>query len=85
MTYIRQSVWAKSGSFKDPILLWYAKGVAALKSRPLNDHTSWRFMAAIHGINFNSWQQLGYYNPSTDQLPSRVDQEKYWNQCQHGT
>jgi len=82
MTYVRKSVWANGGDFRDPLLYWYAKGVAALKAKPLNDKTSWRFMAAIHGIDFNLWQQYGYYNPG-EPLPAQAIQDKYWNQCQH--
>jgi len=63
----------------DPIILWYAKAVADLKTRPLNDPTSWRYQAAIHD-----------YDPNSDPLakpsdvpPSTADQKKFWKQCQH--
>ncbi|TWD53313.1 tyrosinase [Agrobacterium vitis] len=89
MVYVRKSVWANGGGFDDPLLYWYAIGVSALQKRGLNDNTSWRFMAAIHGIDITSsdgslWQQYGYYTPG-EPLPSQADQDLYWNQCQHGS
>jgi tyrosinase len=86
--YSRKSVWANGGDFSDPILLWYAKGVAELMQRPLADKTSWRFLAAIHGEDFSQtadpsyWQQYGYYRPG-EPLPDKNDQAIFWNQCQH--
>ncbi len=84
MVYVRKSVWANGGSFSDPILFWYAKGVAALKQKPLSDKTSWRFMAAVHGIDKALWQQYGYYTPG-EPMPSTAEQKLFWNQCQHST
>jgi len=84
MVYVRKSVWANGGGFSDPILFWYAKGVGALKQKPLSDKTGWRFMAAVHGIDKNLWQQYGYYTPG-ETMPSQTDQDLFWNQCQHQT
>tara|TARA_R110001583_G_scaffold184213_3_gene343369 strand:+ start:6383 stop:7927 length:1545 start_codon:yes stop_codon:yes gene_type:complete len=84
MVYVRKSVWANGGGFSDPILFWYAKGVGALKQKPLSDKTSWRFMAAVHGIDKALWQQYGYYTPG-ESLPSQAEQDLFWNQCQHQT
>jgi tyrosinase len=89
MVYIRKSVWANGGGFDDPLLYWYAIGVAALQKKGLQDNTGWRFMAAIHGTDITSpdggfWQQYGYYTPG-EPLPSQADQDLYWNQCQHGS
>jgi len=84
MTFVRQSVWAKDGDFTDPILLWYAKGVGALKKRPISDRTSWGFIAAIHGIDLQEWLENGYYTHGAA-LPSDTEQETFWNQCQHGS
>jgi tyrosinase len=74
---IRKDVW-KLAEW-DPILLWYAKAVADMQTRPLNDPTSWRYQAAIHD-----------YDPDDDPLsspgdnpPSQADQKRFWRQCQH--
>lgn len=86
--FLRQSVWANGGGFNDPLLLWYAKGVAELMKRPLSDKTSWRFLAAIHGEDFSNntgtsfWQQYLYYKLG-EALPSQAEQNAFWNQCQH--
>jgi tyrosinase len=83
MAYIRENVWELGGDWAAPIL-WYARGVKAMKARALNEPTGWRFYAAIHGIDQNLWQQLGYWSPG-DPMPSSADIETYWNQCQHGS
>jgi tyrosinase len=83
MAYIRKNVWELGGDWADPIL-WYARGVKAMKARALNDLTGWRFFGAIHGFSRRWWQQLGYLN-STDQMPSNADIATYWKQCQHGS
>jgi tyrosinase len=44
----------------------------------------WRFYGAIHGIDEDLWQQLGYLSPA-DPMPSSADSKAYWNQCQHGS
>lgn len=86
--FLRKSVWANGGDFSDPLLLWYAKGVAELMKRPLSDKTSWRFLAAIHGEDFSEnedtsyWEKYGYYK-SGESLPSKSEQKSFWNQCQH--
>ena len=83
MAYTRKNVWELGGDWADPIL-WYARGVKAIKARPLNEPTGWRFYAAIHGIDQDLWRQLGYLS-SGDPMPSSGDIENYWNQCQHGS
>jgi tyrosinase len=83
MTYMRKNVWELGGDWADPIL-WYARGVKAMQSRALNEPTAWRFYGAIHGIDPNLWQQLGYLSPA-DPMPSDADVATYWNQCQHGS
>jgi tyrosinase len=55
-----------------------------MKARALNDPTSWRFYGAIHGIDQDLWQQLGYFGPN-DQMPDDTTVGNYWNQCQHGS
>ena len=49
MAYTRKNVWELGGDWADPIL-WYARGVKAIKARALSEPTGWRFYAAIHGI-----------------------------------
>ena len=80
--YVRQDVWANGGSFDDPILYWYAKGVGELKKRPIADKTSWLFLAAIHGFSVDLWRDAEY---SVAPLPNQAVQDKFWKQCQHGT
>lgn len=83
MTYIRQNVWELGAKWADPIL-WYARGVAAMKERAIAEPTSWRFYAAIHGIDQPLWTALGYLKAS-DQLPGSKVRTKFWKQCQHGS
>lgn len=82
--FVRESVWANGGDFDDPILKWYALGVRELKTRPIADPTSWRFLGAIHGINERLWTQYGYLSPG-EPMPDPSTQASYWNQCQHQT
>jgi tyrosinase len=81
--YMRKNVWQLGGDWADPIL-WYARGVAAMKARALAESTSWRFYGAIHGIDTQLWQQLGYLS-SSDKMPNDADVKSYWKQCQHGS
>jgi tyrosinase len=83
MTFIRRNVWGLGGDWADEIL-WYARGVAAMKARALAQPTSWRFYAGMHGFNSALWQQLGYLLP-TDQPPSQAQLSTFWSQCQHGS
>ena len=50
-TVVRRNVYAKGGTFDNPDLLWYAKGIAAMQQRRLAEPVSWRFYAAIHGVD----------------------------------
>jgi tyrosinase len=84
MTYTRQNVYANGGDFTDPTLLWYARGVKAMKERALADTTSWRFYAGIHGVDPKWWTAYGYLSPS-DKPPAQADIDLYWYQCQHGS
>jgi tyrosinase len=83
MANTRRNVWELGGDWSDQ-LLWYARGVKAMKARPLNDPIGWRFYGAIHGIEPQLWRQLGYLS-TQDRLPSRSDINTFWNQCQHGS
>ena len=83
MQFTRKNVWDLGGDWADPIL-WYARGVAAMKARALAEPTAWRFYGGIHGFDRGMWQQLGYFS-SSDKMPSAADQKRYWKQCQHGS
>jgi tyrosinase len=83
MAFTRQNVWELGGDWADPIL-WYARGVKAMKARALSEPTSWRFFGAMHGFDQDLWSSLGYLNES-DQPPSDSDMKTYWDQCQHGS
>jgi len=65
-------------------LLWYAKGVRELQTRPITDPTSWTSLAAIHGFDRDLWTALGYLKPNSP-LPSDANQARFWKQCQHQT
>jgi tyrosinase len=64
---IRKSVWSLPQG--DPIITWYRKAVETLIARPVNDPTSWRYMAAVHGV------------PAGMATPPAASQ--FWDQCQH--
>jgi len=87
--YTRANAWDNGGTFDNPVLLWYAKGVGAMQARALNDPASWWFFAAIHGeyISESGFPGWGSIPPPpqvpTSPLPSPSDQDKYWDQCQH--
>ena len=83
MAYLRRNVWELGGDWADPIL-WYARGVKAMKARALNEPTAWRFYGAMHGIDQGLWRPLGYLGPG-DQMPSSGDSKIFWQQCQHGS
>lgn len=90
--YTRSNAWAHGGTFDNPDLLWYAKGVGRMQARSLSDPSGWWFFAAIHGehigntISYPGWQ---FVPPPplvpTSPLPSPSDQDTYWDQCQHQT
>jgi tyrosinase len=81
MTYMRRDVWNLGGDWADPIL-WYARAVKLMRSRPITDPTSWTFLAAIHGFDGPTWQHFGYVD-LTKPLPTPGVQKTYWAQCQH--
>jgi tyrosinase len=89
--FTRANAWNNGGTFDNPDLLWYAKGVGAMQARQLSDSSSWWFFAAIHGeyvsqAGFPGWGSLPA-PPAvpTSPLPSQSDQDQYWDQCQHQT
>lgn len=83
--YIRKDVWAKGGTFADDTLYWYAKGVQALKAKPITDPTSWWFFAGMHGFDSKLWEVYLPEQNKNENLPSSQATALYWNQCQHGT
>jgi tyrosinase len=49
---VRQDVWTLSAANPwHPTLLWYARGVGALKARSITDPRSWRHLAETHGTS----------------------------------
>jgi tyrosinase len=82
MARTRVNVYA-GGKWAGPVL-WYAKGVAAMQARPLKDPTSWRFWAAMHGLDPGLWTALGYLHAGEAQ-PRAAVVKQFWTQCQHGS
>ncbi len=77
---IRQDVWKLSNEDPwHPVLLWYARAVAAMQGRAITDPTSWRYQAAIHE-HFPANDPLAV---SGETLPSLSEQATFWTQCQH--
>lgn len=62
----------------DPVLLWYGRAVIHMQGRPLDDPTSWRWQAAVHGFHG------GLVEPG-DTVPDAATVGAFWNQCQHGS
>jgi len=65
---IRKSVY--SLAIVETALDWYGQAIAAMKLRPVDDPTSWWYMAAVHG------------DPGLDR-PANAN--TFWDQCQHQT
>jgi hypothetical protein len=55
------------------------RGVAAMKSRPPSDPTSWFFQAAVHGVSEAAIASA----QAIDAAVADVDQATFWNQCPH--
>jgi tyrosinase len=64
----------------DTTLDWYAKAVIKMKSLPSTDPRSWNYQAAMHGFRASNPFWAG-----SAPIPSQSDQNKFWNQCQHGS
>jgi len=60
----------------DPVLLWYARGIREMQTRPANNPKSWAYQAAIHDFVAGS-------TPSSPPIPSTTDRKRFWGQCQH--
>src|SRR5256885_10836221 len=67
MTGIRRDV-NQGGTVWNETLIWYSKAVGHLYSLPITDRTSWRYLAAIHGINKGGWISAGVLS-AKDPLP----------------
>jgi tyrosinase len=99
MAFIRKNAWNHGGTFDNPDLLWYAKAVEVMKSRPINDCTSWWFYAAIHGQHiaqtqfsddpvegYPNWKNIPAIPASVlEPLPPSKIMNTFWDQCQHGS
>lgn len=83
MARVRKEVWGLGAGWNDT-LLWYARAVRTLQSRPLTDSTSWWFLAAIHGIHPVVWREFGIMEAETPVPPLEV-RRRFWTQCQHQT
>lgn len=81
MARTRREVRALGGIWNETIL-WYAKAVRELQSRPVTKKASWRYLAAMHDFDLAAWIRLGYLT-ATSTLPGRPEQDRYWKQCQH--
>jgi len=64
---VRRNVWSLPQG--DTTLTWYRSAVAELIGRPETDPSSWRYLAAVHGI------------PVGKQVPAGAN--GFWDQCQH--
>jgi tyrosinase len=64
-------------------LEWYARAINAMSQRAPDDRTSWRYLGAIHGFDRAGWLQQGLITPA-DPLPTTAEQQRMWDQCQHG-
>lgn len=77
----RRNIFGFDNVWNDTIL-WYARGVKAMRSKPLSNVTSWAFYAAIHGINRWLWDYYGF-TQSNERNPPQGAIDTYWDQCQH--
>lgn len=93
-TYTRSNAWNKGGTFDNPDLLWYAKGVGAMQALALDNPSSWWFFGAIHGeyvtpLSLKNprafpWKKIPPPFPvPTTPLPPQNVLDQYWDQCQH--
>jgi tyrosinase len=60
----------------DPILLWYARAVREMQTRPTADPRSWAYQAAIHDF-------IPGETAHTPPLPPQAERSRFWRQCQH--
>jgi len=79
--YIRKNVWTIENDPADHTLIWYGRALGGMKSLPIDDHRSLRWQAAVHAYD----RTRDPLRTPGDQLPSTLDQSRYWTQCQHGS
>ena len=82
MAGVRKDV-ASLGAGWNPTLEWYAKAVRTLDALPPTNRTSWRYMAAIHGFNQSTWEDLAIITAGEALPPAAEWDGRMWNQCQH--
>ncbi|MEO0427574.1 MAG: tyrosinase family protein [Pseudomonadota bacterium] len=73
---------AKLGGPWSDTMLWYARAVAALRTRPFDQRTSWTYLGAIHGFDPQGWLGQGIL-PQNTSAPSQDEMRLMFNQCQH--
>src|SRR5579859_8052576 len=75
---VRKNISKLPGGDWDPVVLFYAKAVAAMQRRSLNDPTSWGYQAAIHGFDASQTP------PKPGEHALSTARGGPWGQCQHG-
>lgn len=94
MTFTRRNAWNNGGTFDNSDLLWYAKAVGVMKSKPVSDPTSWWFYAAIHDeyldrrspYPYLKWQNIASLpQDKLAPLPSQALRTTFWRQCTHSS
>jgi tyrosinase len=84
MPRTRRDIW-KLGNDWHVTILWYARAVKALSERPFKEMTSWRYLAAMHGIAPDLWAHNGYLKAG-EPVPDTTDfKNEDRDQCQHQT
>ncbi|MEE4189279.1 MAG: tyrosinase family protein, partial [Roseobacter sp.] len=81
MSGIRRNIATLGGPWSET-MLWYARAVGAMQTREFNDRTSWRYFAAIHGINGQGWIAENIISNTTP-VPPQNEFRLLFNQCQH--
>lgn len=76
---VRRDVWKLAAW--DPILLWYARAIGAMRERPIAEPTSWRYQGAIHDY----WRSGDPLAQPADVLPSNAEQDRFVGKCQHSS
>jgi len=79
MIRVRTDIAKLAGPWSDT-MLWYARAVGQLRTRPFDDTTSWTYLGAIHGFDFAGWTDQNIIpNPP----PNPPEWQRTFNQCQH--
>ncbi len=82
---VRQNAWSLKPLVPadewDPLFEWYARGVREMRTRPIENPTSWRYQAAIHAYD----RTRDPFRRQGETLPSQAHQQRFWNQCQHAS